>query len=67
MPRVVYWAVFVLFLVLVAGCSTSVMSRFENRVVCTVAKDEASVISKWGLFGIASQVSEKDRKKICET
>ena len=48
-----------------AGCATR-PEFLENRVVCTAAKDEAHLVSKWGPIGIASAISEKDREMICK-
>ncbi len=48
-----------------SGCA-SVSEKFETRVTCTVAKDEARADSKWGLFGISTKVSEADAKEICK-
>jgi len=56
--------VIVLCALALAGCST-LQGRFENRAVCTSAQDKAYVISLWGLFGIASQISEKDQPALC--
>jgi len=48
-----------------SGCA-SFTEKFETRITCTVAKDEARADSKWGLFGISTKVSEADSKEICK-
>lgn len=50
--------------VLLSGCST--MTFLDNRVTCTVAKDEAHFISKWGPVGLASKIAEQDTKILCK-
>lgn len=50
---------------LLAGCS-SPPKWVENRVVCTVDKSEAHFLSKWGLFGITSEIAEPDARVICK-
>jgi aromatic ring-opening dioxygenase LigB subunit len=56
----------VLFLTILAGCGTIDMKLLENRVVCTVAKDEAHVVSKYGPIGIASKIADADKDIICK-
>lgn len=48
------------------GACSSTPSFLENRVVCTVDKQEAHTVSKWGPVGVASKISEKDREVICK-
>lgn len=48
------------------GCATLDTKFLENRVVCTVAKDEAHVVSKWGPIGLAAKIAEADTKVICK-
>lgn len=55
-----------LVLSLLSGCATMDLKALENRVACTVAKDEAHVISKWGAFGISSKIADADRAAICK-
>lgn len=50
---------------LLTGCSNT--RWLENRVVCTVAADEAHVISKWGPVGIAAQIARADARVLCRT
>lgn len=47
-----------------SGCA-SLDGKLENRVVCTVAKDRAFVVSEFGPVGISSKVAEADRAVIC--
>jgi hypothetical protein len=42
---------------LLSGCATG---NFENRLVMTAAGDELLVVSKYGPFGISSELSKKD-------
>lgn len=55
----------ILSMLALTGCA-SLDGKLENRVVCTVAGDKAMVVSEWGLIGVASTVSEKDRAAICK-
>jgi hypothetical protein len=48
------------------GCATFDPKMIENRVACTVAKDEAHVISKWGPVGITAKIADADRAVICK-
>jgi len=49
------------------GCATSRPTFLENRVVCTVAKDKAFVVSQWGPVGVTATLSEKDQAVICKS
>jgi hypothetical protein len=51
--------------VLLAGCST-LQRQFENRILCTMAKDRAMVASMWGPIGIASNVRDADAAVMCK-
>ncbi len=51
-------------LLLLSGCALT--GEFENRLACSVAKDELYVVSKYGPVGIASQISDKDRAVVCK-
>jgi len=53
-------------LLVLAGCTTP-PKFMENRVTCTVAGDEAHVVSKWGLVGFAAKLADADRKVICKS
>jgi len=55
--------IFVLCLLL-TGCASP--KFLENRVTCTVAKDEATIVSKWGPFGISAQVAPADAAVLCK-
>ena len=46
------------------GCA-SIERQFENRILCTVAKDRAMVASMWGPLGIASNVRDADAAVVC--
>lgn len=50
---------------LLAGCET-MPKGLENRLACSVAKDELYVVSKYGAIGIASQIADVDRKEVCK-
>ncbi len=52
---------------LLSACSSISIDPkiIENRAVCTVARDEMHVISKWWRFGISSQIAEADAKEAC--
>lgn len=53
-------------ILLSTGCSTLDLSKvLENRIACTVNKDEAHTISRYGFFGFAFKVSEKDTPFLC--
>ena len=52
---------------LMAGCTTKPAWLDENRVACTADRQEAHVVSKWGLFSIGSEVARADAKVICAT
>ncbi len=41
------------------GCALP-SGALTNRVVCTVAGDEAHIVSMWGLFGIARKADKRD-------
>ena len=49
----------------VSGCASTRPEFLENRVVCTVDKQEAHIVSKWGPVGVASKIAESDTKVIC--
>jgi hypothetical protein len=55
-----------LTVLMLSGCASLDTKFLENRVVCTVAKDEAHVVSKWGPVGIASKIAEADAKVVCK-
>ena len=44
---------------LLIGCASD-PTRWENRVVCTMDKTEAHVISKWWMFSIGSVLAPAD-------
>ena len=50
--------------ILLTGCSLT--SELENRIACTVAKDELFVISQYGPVGIASKIAKQDREVVCK-
>lgn len=56
----------VVFLLLVCftGCASN--GLFENRVHCTMDGNRAVVVSKWGGFGIASELTNDDARAICK-
>lgn len=48
-----------------SGCATLENLPLDNRVVCTVARDKAFVVSEWGPVGISSKIADADRAVIC--
>ena len=52
------------FVLLLSACSTT-PKWLENRVACTVDKREAHFISKWGMFGVGSEIAKADAEVIC--
>jgi len=46
------------------GCGTS-PKLLENRVVCTIDRSEAHVLSKWGPVSVGTQVSQADAAVVC--
>lgn len=46
-------------LLALSGCATT-GGMFTNRIIGTLAGDECSVNSKWGMFGITTPIDEKD-------
>jgi hypothetical protein len=60
-----YLLLFVLVLMGIGGCAST--DKFlENRVVCTISKDEAFVVSRWGPVGISSEIARADQEVICK-
>lgn len=51
-------------LVGLAGCGMS-PKVLENRVVCTIDRSEAHVLSKWGPVSVGTQVSQADAAVVC--
>lgn len=49
--------------VLLAGCST--VSSFDNRVSCSLDKQEAYVNSMYGPLGVTSKIDKRDAQVIC--
>lgn len=48
---------------LFSGCASTL---FENRVTCTIDGRRAKIVSQWGGFGIASELTEADALAICK-
>lgn len=48
------------------GCATTRPTFLENRLMCTVAKDKAAVVSQWGPIGIASEIRQADTQVVCK-
>lgn len=46
-----------------SGCTT--LKAFDNRVSCSMDRQEAYVNSMYGPIGVTSKVSAKDAKEIC--
>ena len=53
----------ILCALLLSGCGSP--KWLENRVACTVAGDEAHIVSKWGPVGIAAQIAPADAAVMC--
>lgn len=49
---------------LLTGCGMS-PKVLENRVVCTIDRSEAHVLSKWGPVSVGTQVSQADAAVVC--
>ncbi len=47
-----------------SGCGTS-PKWLDNRLVCTLNRDGAFVVSRYGPLGIASTVAAEDAAVIC--
>lgn len=41
------------------------LTHTETRVFCSLQRDEASVLSRWGLFAFAFDLSQRDAPIIC--
>jgi len=52
-------------LLLLSACGT-LDGKLDNRVVCTVSKDKAFVVSEYGPVGVASTISKADQAIICK-
>lgn len=52
--------------VMLAGCNATLSGNLENRLACTVAGDKLFVVSEYGPVGVASQIADKDREKVCK-
>ena len=50
--------------VLLAGCGTT-PATFDNRAMCTLAKDSAYVVSMYGPIGLSSKVNGRDAAAMC--
>lgn len=50
-------------LAVLSACGTL---NLENRVACTVAKDEAVYVSQYGQIGVASKIDAKDTAVLCK-
>lgn len=48
-----------------SGCVT-LEGHIDNRLVCTVAKDKAFMVSEWGPVGISSNIAAKDAAVVCK-
>lgn len=55
----------VLMTLVLSGCAFD-GQLLDNRVVCTLAKDKAFVVSEYGPVGISSKISDKDKDVICK-
>ncbi len=50
--------------VLTSGCTMT--DALANRIACTVAKDEAFMVSEYGPVGISSKIDQRDSAVICK-
>lgn len=48
-----------------SGCATT-SGVLDNRLACTVAKDELYIVSLYGPIGVASKISAKDQAVVCK-
>ena len=46
------------------GCANS-PKFLENRLACTADGTELYTVSKWGPFGIGTQIAQADAAKVC--
>jgi len=49
---------------LFSGCADSKL--FENRLMCSTDGTGAVVVSRWGGFGFASNLSDADVRAVCQ-
>ncbi len=56
--------IFLLIASSLAGCGTS-PKWLDNRLACTVNKDTAFVVSRYGPLGIASTLAGEDAAVVC--
>ena len=54
---------FVALCAALSGCANSTM--FENRLMCNLDGSGGVVVSRWGGFGIASNIADEDIKRVC--
>lgn len=52
-------------LVLLSGCASR--GLFENRVSCSLDGTHGQIVSRWGGFGIASDLAPEDAARVCQT
>lgn len=50
--------------VLLSGCST-IEQAFENRVPCSLDRQQAAVISWWSAFGLGQKIAKADADIAC--
>jgi hypothetical protein len=58
------WAV-AIAVFLLAGCS-SVGSMFENRLACSLDRQEAYFLSKWTRVAIGATIAPSDTAVVCQ-
>lgn len=51
-------------LVLLSGCASR--GLFENRVSCSLDGAHGQIVSRWGGFGIASDLAPEDAARVCQ-
>lgn len=53
-----------LAVLLLTGCST-IEQAFENRVLCSLDRQQAAVISWWSVFGLGQKIAKADADIAC--
>lgn len=53
----------IVLVILFSGCADSKL--FENRLMCATDGSGAVVVSRWGGFGFASNLSDADVRAVC--
>ena len=51
---------------LLTGCST-IAGQFENRLACSLDREQAYFISKWMRIGIGAEIAPADTAVLCRS